>query len=343
MMLPYTELGTFSFSYRTLGIHGMGISASSNFAVLYEASQQYLRNGPPLCLEEVAAAALRFERQLARGQLDRDLAVAADDVYPITHGGVLKVLTAPSIQDSNMGVSVEPIRHDTRWLADRIVVAFNPQGKRHVIPDLLDRLLNLPNAGEHIKKFTDLAHVASSAIAESYKPHSTDKGDEREIRKLADAVNRYRQEFDEWTKEAEAGAPGDGVDPPHGPLFTRAVTDIATDLLKELTKDVVLGWKPPGGGASESLIVITPDVKGRDAVIRFFKSEKWKWRALPAYVTSGICGEFVKSDGEVRITAGHRLDFIGAADLGQDVRIRKAGCCCSCAIEPRTEIVLSST
>src|SRR3954447_7629397 len=89
MTLPYTELGTFSFAYRSLGVHGLGISASSNFSVLYQASQLYLKKGAPLCLEEVAEAALRFERRLALG-----LAVAANDVYPITYGGLLKVHTA---------------------------------------------------------------------------------------------------------------------------------------------------------------------------------------------------------------------------------------------------------
>lgn len=59
------ELGTFSFSYRSLAVHGMGISASSNFAVLYEAGQLYLRNGAPVPREEVANAALRFERRWA--------------------------------------------------------------------------------------------------------------------------------------------------------------------------------------------------------------------------------------------------------------------------------------
>ena len=57
------ELGTFSFSYRSLAVHGMGISASSNFAILYEASQLYLQHGGPVPREEVARAALRFERR----------------------------------------------------------------------------------------------------------------------------------------------------------------------------------------------------------------------------------------------------------------------------------------
>lgn len=39
---PYPKLGSFAFTYRSLNAHGIGISSSSNFAVLYEASQQFL-------------------------------------------------------------------------------------------------------------------------------------------------------------------------------------------------------------------------------------------------------------------------------------------------------------
>lgn len=103
----------------------------------------------------------------------------------------------------------------------------------------------------------------------------------------------------------------------------------------------VFGWKPSGGGASESMITITENDTMRNVVMPFFKQRDWV--ALPAHVTSGICGEFITNNGDVRITAGHRLDFVGAADLGQDIAIGHAGCCCSCAIEPRTEIVLCRT
>jgi hypothetical protein len=349
MQHPHMEFGTFSFSYRTLGVHGIGISASSNFAVLYEAMRQFLKGGPPLCQENIAAAALQFERRLALG-----LAVAADDVYAITYGGVMKIFTDPmdagvksNGNEATARVKVEPIPHDPRWLSERVVVAFNPLGARHVIPDLLDRLFkDRRKARKYIRKFSALAEIAATAISDSHRPRPNDKSDERSIRQLADAMNAYRDEFDKWTKEAEKAektSPRDQVSPNHTPLYTRAVDDTARKLVGKLGKEVVLGWKPPGGGASESLIVLTPDIKGRDAVIDFFRSHKPKWTALPAYVTPGICGEFVKANGEVRISAGHRLDFVGAADLGQDPRIGIRGCCCSCAIEPRTEIVLSST
>jgi galactokinase/mevalonate kinase-like predicted kinase len=302
--MTYIELGAFSFSYRSLGVHGFGISSSSNFAVLYEAGQLFLRNGAPLSLEAVARAALRFERRLAFGG-----AVAADDVYPITYGGMLKVKTQPNtkvrgvIEDGS--VSVEPIAHDPRWIADHVVVAVNPHGERHDVPNLLAKLFHHPSARDIVKKISGLAEKACDAIVA------------QDCKKLAKAVTAYREIFDLWT----------------GNEYTKNVSAIAEGLPQP-----ALAWKPPGGGASQSLIVIT-EKGATKTVIEYFRRIKW-W-AIPAYVTGGLCGEFVKTGGDVRITAGHRLDFVGAADLGQDCAIGTPGICCSCAIEPRTEIVLT--
>lgn len=290
----------------------MGISASSNFVVLYEASQTYLKHGPPLCRGEVAAAALRSERRLALG-----MAVAADDVYPITHGGVLLVRTTPNIgrgnQVSEGEVNIERIPHDPRWIAAHVVVAINPEGKRHDVPGLLASLFQKKaKAQAHVRAFSALAESASLAIRE------------KDIERLGAAVNAYREGFDHWT----------------GGRYTMAVTEIASRMMDEL-ETKVQAWKPPGGGASESLIVVARDGRSRQSIIAFFEAHRWV--AFPAYVTSGLCSEFMKSNREIRFTAGHRLDFVGAADLGQDHRIAVAGTCCSCAIEPRTEIVLGAS
>lgn len=303
------ELGTFSFTYRSLGVHGMGISSSSNFAVLYEASQLYLQNGPPLAPEEVARAALRFERRW-----EANMAVAADDVYPITYGGVRKVITGPNTR-KNGGivdgqVTTEAVDHDPRWIAEHVVVAFDPRGTRHKVQIVLaDLFEDKAAAVRYVKQFSGYADKACAAIKN------------RDCVGLAAAVNAYRDGFNEWTKGKHIGN-----------------VEAEARQLKGLR---VLGWKPPGAGASRSLIVITPDAEASAAVIQFFQNMEW-W-ASPAYVTSGICGEFIKANGDIRITAGHRLDFVGAADLGQDIRIGAPGRCCSCAIEPRTEMLLSAT
>lgn len=309
-MSTHAELGTFSFCYRSLGVHGLGISTSSNFAVLYEASQQFLKRRAPLCLADVAAAALRFERRLASG-----LAIAADDVYPITFGGIVEVQTTPRSRNGDSveegQVTVQPVSCDPQWIARHVVVAMNPRGERHDVPDLLKRLFLHPEAGRFVDTFSKLAELASRAITNA------------DVQKLAGAVNEYRRGFDVWS----AGA------------YTSVVKEIGERLDDQLPLKV-LGWKPPGAGASESMIVILRDADCRSAVERFFGDRGWT--TIPAYVTSGVCGEFMKGDGEVRITAGHRLDFVGAADLGQDLAIGRRGISCSCAIEPRTEIVLSN-
>ena len=61
---------------------------------------------------------------------------------------------------------------------------------------------------------------------------------------------------------------------------------------------------------------------------------------MPVRVTKGL--EFGGSrKREIVLSAGYRFDFIGAADLGQDLRVGQFGVCCSCAIEPRAELHLS--
>jgi hypothetical protein len=303
------ELGTFSFSYRSLSVHGMGISASSNFAVLYEASQLYLRNGAPVPREEVAQAALRFERRWAS-----KLAVAADDIYPITYGGMVKVVT----RFKPRTVRAEQVPFDPRWIADHVVVAFDPHGKRHEAERFLERLVTHRRAKDYVKQFSGYAERACDAMTPGRE----------DLMSLAKVVNKYRKSFDEWTFNKNTGQ-GD---------YTYNVKEVAKKLKKRYR---IHAWKPPGAGASKSLMLITDGRAVTDAVVAYLAERGW-W-ASPAIVTTGICGEFIRSDGKVRITAGHRIDFIGAADLGQDERIATPGVCCSCAIEPRTMIVFKST
>jgi hypothetical protein len=61
-MLAYQELGTFAFSFRMRGVHGMGLSASSGFLVCYAGAQYYVKHGALLCSELIAAEALRIGR-----------------------------------------------------------------------------------------------------------------------------------------------------------------------------------------------------------------------------------------------------------------------------------------
>ena len=303
---PTTGLGTFTFTYRAPTLHGMGLSSSSNFAVLYEAAQQYLRGGGLPAPEAVARAALRFERRNEGAR-----AVAADDVYPITYGGVLKVHTEPDAMHDGVpqpgAVRVEPVPHNAGWIARHTLVAFDPRGERHYVPDLLARLFEHPDAAGYVTRFSACADAACDAIARE------------DVAALAEAVNAYRDDCDDWM----------------GGEFCGAVRDFATHL-----PGGVLAWKPPGGGATHALIVVVEDARAGDRVLTFLRGEGW-W-ASPVRVTDGLRAE-TGDGGRPRFTAGHRVDFVGVADLGQDRAIATPGRCCSCAIEPRGEVILETT
>lgn len=96
-MTSYQDLGAFSFCFRTRGVYGMGLSASSNFAVAYSGGQCDLKHGAPLCSKSIAAAALSMERSQAEG-----LALAVDDVSPIVFGGCVRVRTQPDVEDQDL-------------------------------------------------------------------------------------------------------------------------------------------------------------------------------------------------------------------------------------------------
>jgi hypothetical protein len=296
-----------SIVFHGRGVHGFGISSSSNFAVLYEGMQYFFRNGLPIDKTVVAQAALRFERR------DRHAgAVAANDVYPIAWGGVVKVLTEPNGQAEEEGeVRVQAVECDPDWIADHVLVAFNPRGKRHDAPDLLARLFGDPQAGRFVGDISALADEACSALQRS------------DFASLASCVARYRVLFNTWT----------------GGAYLANVGKVAEQMQQRLNIPS-LEWKPPGAGGTESLIVLLPDREAGDRVIEYFVGHDW-W-VQPALVTDGVSGEPIDGGRGVRITAGHRIDFVGAADLGQDGRIKVAGRCCGCAIEPRAEILGSA-
>jgi hypothetical protein len=254
---------------------------------------------------------LRFERRWAQGA-----AVAADDVYPITYGGLVKVLTRPncragdSIEDGE--VLVEHVSHDPAWIAEHVVVAFDPHGERHDVPNLLADLCADPKAKTFVAELSNLAQAAADAISK------------RSVHDLASTITKYKVVVDGWMNGRHLSH----------------TSDIAAKLLEAMPNEVA-GWKPPGAGASKSIIVIVREKPDRTKVIDFFAAQGWT--AIPAYVTTGVSGEFLTADGHVRLTAGHRIDFVGGADIGQDVSIGVEGTCCSCAIEPRSELVISTT
>lgn len=304
MTTDYSELGTFSFTYRSVEVHGIGISASSNFAVLYEATQFYLKHGLPLDRRRIAESALAFERRLAAGA-----ALAANDVFPITFGGAVIVRT--NCLNSPEPVQLSPINCSGRFFSDHMVVAFDPQSDRHDVPGLLKSLFAHPRAVRFVSDISALSINAEQAVLN------------RDIQTLAVQVESYVSLFDQWT---------DGA-------YTSYVRSDALALKKELGPRLH-AWKPPGGGATKSLIAFVSDREAGQAAVDFFR--RLNWWAAPVTVTGGVDSARNSNprNSEMRFTAGHRIDIVGAADLGQDPRINVPGICCSIAVEPRTELVV---
>lgn len=299
-------LGEYSFRYRSLAVHGFGISASSNFAVLSAASQLFLKGGPAFSLDDVAKRALEFDRSQTG-----NLCVAADDVYPIVYGGVVTVHTTLASGQGN-GVAVRPVPYCPDWISKHIVLAFNRDGERHDVKGLLDSLFRHPDAKTFVKDISEQATAAAAAISC------------QNIQRLAKCVNKYRRIFHKWTKKR---------------FINPTVRQVITELKTRYTKENILAWKPPGAGASEALAILTPDRVSRDIVLDYFEHKRGWWSS-PAYVSMGLCAETITADNHARFTAGHRFDLVGGADLGQAPEIDEDGVCCSFAIEPRSELVL---
>jgi galactokinase/mevalonate kinase-like predicted kinase len=238
------------------------------------------------------------QRALARERNDSSIAIAAQDVYSIAYGGVVGIATR-----ADGGITVDPIQYDRNWIAEYVAIGVKLDGERHDSPTLLRDLVDHPQARRYVRYITLEAALAADAIRHA-DPFA-----------LAAAVNEYRRWFDEWSGHR---------------YVSPVVTNLAQSMERTLGKDAVLGWKLPGAGGCSSIMVITADI---DAVARQLESAAWLF--MPALVTGGLRCEQLAEEGLVRISAGYRIDFVGAADLGQDPRIGEDGLCVSAAIKPR--------
>lgn len=278
-----------------------GFGSSSLAAVLAEAHAAFDPRIGTLDLTLLRTLALRRERLAAGG-----FALAADDVGPICHGGAVLVHTKPDLRAGETllsgAVTVDPVGGGHEFLNDHIALAVRPDGVRHSARGLLAGLTRHPKAKQFVSEFTVLAFAAAQAIRDG------------DVAALAAAVNAYRDGFDAWQS-------GEYLGP------VRATAD---ELARRLPGDVA-GWKPPGAGGCESLVVVCRSRAGRDRVLDSFSSLGW-W-AGPARVARGV--QLGRVGGRWEVSAGFRVDLVGAADLGQDVALGEAGTCCSFAIEPR--------
>lgn len=299
----------FSLRCTVNDIHGIGVSSSSTFAIIYAASQIYLKTkAQPPSRADIARLALMFERASSSQH-----AIAAQDVYPITYGGAVKTITEPdTVCDGRIvqgKISVESIPCDAKWVENHFLLAANFNAEKHDAPGLLSSLYNDHLAADYVASITDLADTACDAIIK------------KDIVLLAMTIEKYKTEFDKWTG---------------GKYLAKVKQDI--DMLSAKHSSDILAWKPPGAGGSKSVIVIAPTQVSRNRLIKCFNELGW-W-ASPVKITGGVSVHDSEEAQSFQVSAGHRVDIVGAADLGQDISIGQKGHCCGFAIKPRVKIIV---
>lgn len=225
--------------------------------------------------------------------------VATQDVLAIVHGGLVAVHTW---SDGRYGAV--PVPCDPAWVKRHLLLAVNQASRGHDVPTLLSDLFAHPRRREFVADFSVLVAAARAAL---------ERGD---AAALGDTMNLYRPGFDEWT----------------GGAFTSAVRGIMVEFEREAVG--LHGWKPPGAGATEAVALVmdgTPE--SHASATRFFRARGWQ--IGPVEMTDGLA-VLQHTDGTAEISAGLRLDLIGAADLSADPAIAADGLCLSLAISPRT-------
>jgi galactokinase/mevalonate kinase-like predicted kinase len=288
-------------TYRWCGLHGLGVSASSNRSLLEAAGQFYLAHGLPPILDQVVARALQSERALAGGH-----AIAAQDVAAIAYGGAQEIHTSAS-----GAVGHRRIACNAEWLRDHVIFAYNPSGQRHDAPGLLEALFAHPQARGYVARISALALEASDALQRC------------DLGRLARAIRPYVTTFSAW-----AG----------GRLVNDETARITAGLGDALDRNGrgLLAWKFLGAGAASSLIALVGD-GSHQAASDHLEGEGWV--VVPVRLAGGLDWQ-ESGPGEVRFVAGHRIDLVGAADLGQDRAIGVDGVCVALAIEPLSELTI---
>ncbi len=304
--MSQSGISTHSFSYTANATHGVGLSGSSNLSVLLAASRVVLSSYPKIQLGKVARLAHEEETILANGQT-----IAAQDVYPITFGGAQIIKTWPDFLNGRGrkigNVIREPFSINENLLENHFFITYKEKGKKH------NASLLLKNLGEHPRRKKIVAEISAIALNAKSALLAMD------LAEIGKCFDRYRRVFDTWSN----GKYTSNLDS----IIDKARRKLGTNLIS---------WKPPGAGGCDSLALIFRDLETKNEAIKYFK--KCGWNVLPIKITGGV--NVIKKRKHFVISAGYRFDFVGAADLGQDLRIGQLGLCCSCAIEPRAELNL---
>jgi hypothetical protein len=226
--------------------------------------------------------------------------VGTQDVAAIVYGSLVTVRTARSGQ-----VGVRRLQCDRRWLSRRFVWAFDPMGTRHHAPTQLSEMLDHPEAGRFVDEISALAREAADAL---------ERGDELAV---ALGMNRYVGVFQEWSD---------------GRYVPGALNEVMADL-RQTMGPAALAIKPPGAGGAACLMVqVVPGAA--NAAIDYFRGIGWI--AQRARLAPGFAAELIDPN-TAWFRAGHRLDIIGAADLGCDPAIGRDGLCVAMAVQPVSE------
>jgi hypothetical protein len=231
--------------------------------------------------------------------------IGIDDVVPIVHGGALEVRTlAPGT------ITATPIAVDAEFVRRHLLSGFNPGGQRHHVPDLLESLFTHPRARAHVAAISKVALAASAALHEGELDH------------LASCVRRYMRLFCSWSGNR---------------VINRAFAEMAWRLETALGKRL---WavKPPGAGGAESLVALLEENAMGEAQDVLAQCG---WSSWPVTISQGLTCHLDPSGRWVRFAAPHRIDLVGAADLGLDPSIAADGVCCSLAIDPLCELWLT--
>jgi hypothetical protein len=236
-------------------------------------------------------------RALKQEREEAGFSIAAQDVGTIAAGGVVMIETRADGQ-----ILIHHLSHNPTWIEQSVVIGVNPDGARHESPALLHTLVKHKQASVYIHELNKVARQAANAVGSN------------DLLALANAVNHARDSFCDWSC-------GASIHPDTEELILQIQSKLGRSLL---------GWKSPGAGGACAVMILTTD---REATIE--QIHACGWSTLPTKITHGLSVEPGDSEGELLVSAGYRIDFVGGSDLGQAPEIAVDGLCVSAAIEPR--------
>ena len=284
------------------GHPAVGMSASSNKAILHAVFDCLVEGQLETVLQLTKAT---IESTLKRA-LDTESSrvegrkVAGQDVTAICTGDVSLISTSPGRLPRS-----EIVRGVQAGLEGHLLFGFDPNGTKHHIPELLTRLLEHPKAKSLVKKISRLALDAKQAM------------ETNNLQALGNHMSDYRELLTIWNPNF--------VLPAVGEMASRLQTNLGNNLY---------AWKPPGGGSATSIFAIVEEVEPAVEILT-----KQGWIAFPVTVSEGLRIRD-RQQNRLTITAPHRLDFIGYADLGENPAIGVEGHCLAVAVEPTSSLTI---